>query len=475
VFNAILSQTPISPVRLRQDIPGELERVINKALEKDRDLRFQSASEMRADLKRLKRDTESGKSATATAAVPPKSRRKPLLLVSVLAGVLIVIGTAGAVAWFALRQPLAPPPELRERRLTANPSDNPVFAVLISPDGKYLAYSDLGGIHLKLIATGETRSVPQTAGWVVTSWFPDGSKLLANGPNYERPGVWVISAMGGTPRKLRDHGSSGIVSPDGSRIAFADRLVYQGVEDSFKEIWVMGIGGEEPRRIFTAKEGGIGLQTWSPDSSRIAYFRLSALAGSGLLTLETFDLKVTTLLSDPRLDGPFSWPPGGRLIYSRHQPPPNALDSNLWELQVNSNTGEPAGQPRKITHWGGAAVESVDASADGRRLAVGKFNFQQDVYIGQLEANGTRMKTPTRLTLDERNDVPGPWMPDSKTQIFSSDRNGNWDIFKQAIDQPFAESLVSGPDDENAVGITRTVCGFSISFINKEMLPLRQS
>jgi eukaryotic-like serine/threonine-protein kinase len=73
-----------------------------------------------------------------------------------------------------------------------------------------------------------------------------------------------------------------------------------------------------------------------------------------------------------------------------------------------------------------------------------KVNFQMDVYIGQLEASGTRMKTPRRLTLDERNDLPGPWMPDSKTEIFSSERNGNWDIFKQAIDQPSAAPWSAG-------------------------------
>jgi Tol biopolymer transport system component len=350
-------------------------------------------------------------------------------------------------------------PELLERRLTANPADNPVTSALISPDGRYLAYSDLDGVHLKLIATGETHAMPQTEGWTVTSWFPDGSKLLANGPNSENPGVWVISVFfGGTPRKLQDHGSSGLASPDGSHIAIlANRHIYPGC---FKEIWVMGPDGEEPRKIFTAKEGDMILQAaWSPDSSRIAYLRLSLQVG--FAALESLDLKarkVTTLVSDPQLFGvpgsAFSWSPGGRIIYSRMEPPPHAQDSNLWELRVNSNTGEPAGKPRKITHWSGTAVGSANGGVDGRRLAVLKASFQMDVYIGQLEANGTRMKAPRRLTLDERNDYPGAWMPDSKTEIFSSDRNGNFDIFKQAIDQPSAEPLVTGPDDEMARAVT---------------------
>ena len=458
VFDAILNKTPISPVRLRPDLPAGLELIINKALEKDPAVRCQTASELRADLKRLKRDTDSGKSAAAAAPVlpAPTTRRRSLLL----AGVMAVVAIGLVVTWFASRQS-PPSPELRELRLTANPADNPVTSALISADGKYLAYSDLGGIHQKLIATGETSTIPQTAGWTVTSWFPDGSKLLANGPNAEKPGVWVISVLGGTPRKLQDHGSSGLVSPDGSHIAFADSA---GGRDILNEIWVMGLGGEEPRKVFTAQEGeGIQLQAWSPDSNRLAYLRCPVFVfAPSFAAIESFDLKarrVTTLLSDPQVAGfysarPFCWSPGGRIFYSRHEPAPNARDANLWELRVNSDTGEPVGKPRKITHWSGALVGSANASADGRRLAVLKVNFQMDVYIGQLEAHGTRMKASRRLTLDERNDLAGPWMPDSKTEIFSSDRNGSWDIFKQAVDQPSAEPLVTGPDDELVKGVT---------------------
>src|SRR5205823_12833919 len=89
-------------------------------------------------------------------------------------------------AWFATHrtQPLRPEP--KPRRLTANPAGNPTMDAHISPDGKYLAYDDLAGIHLQVIDTGESRVVPQPrgmayqiTGWLPVGWFPDGTRLLA--------------------------------------------------------------------------------------------------------------------------------------------------------------------------------------------------------------------------------------------------------------------------------------------------------
>ncbi len=189
IFNAILSQAPVSPVSLNPTLPPKLEEIINKALEKDRGLRYQSAGDMRADLQRLKRDTDSGGAVAAIsdrrAAVgtPPLQKRRRLAIA--LAGAVVI---AAAVLAYWLTRPLAPPPELKERRLTANPSENPVYLGAISPDGKYLAYSDQMGLHLKLIQTGEVLNIPQPEGrapdfdnWWPNGWFPDGTKFIAAG------------------------------------------------------------------------------------------------------------------------------------------------------------------------------------------------------------------------------------------------------------------------------------------------------
>ena len=163
VFDAILNKPPTPPVRINPDLPPVLETIINKALEKDRNLRYQTASDLRADLQRLKRDTQSSKILLASGAVAAAQSKSRVWAVrgAVLAGVAVfTILLVGYVAgWFAKRRPYTQA-ELKPAQLTANSSEDPVAVSSISPDGKYLLYGDLGGLHLKLISTEEIQTLP---------------------------------------------------------------------------------------------------------------------------------------------------------------------------------------------------------------------------------------------------------------------------------------------------------------------------
>jgi len=171
VFDAILNRPPTPLARLNPELMPGLEPIINKALEKDRDLRYQTASDLRADLQRLKRDSQSAKFAVSSGpiAVPVlKSesqirRARTRWLVPALATISGVAVLAAIVAYmsglFSRTQPYTEA-ELQPQQLTLNSREDPATNASVSPDGKYLLYTDQGGLHLKLLSTGETQLLP---------------------------------------------------------------------------------------------------------------------------------------------------------------------------------------------------------------------------------------------------------------------------------------------------------------------------
>ena len=469
LFDSVLHKAPDSPVRLNRECPAELERIINKALEKDREVRYQHAADLRADLKRLKRDRESGRTAamgavaaTSSAGAAPgvesarelrvERKGRPLVLSAVLG--LLLIGIV--IAWFAARRAPTAPAELRQRRLTANANDNPVIDAVISPEGKYVAYGDQSGVHIKLIDTGETQTVPlpaklKAAGvyWSPSSWFPDETKLLATAsePTGMHASLWTVSILGVAPRELRDNAAGARVSPDGSRIAFVSGISFTGeTGTAAHELWVMGANGEDPRKLVPLDaNSALQMGAWSPDGQRIAYMKFHQASDKLEVCLESRDLKggqPALILSDPRLRD-FCWLRDGRVMYAKAEPSPNETDSNFWQIRVNTQTGEPAEEPRRLTSWAGFQLPGPRPTADGKRLSFLKQTFHNNVYVGELEANGTHLNTPRRLTLGEYDNTPTAWTPDSQAVLFASNRDGRWGLLKQALDQESAEMLAT--------------------------------
>ena len=495
VFDAILHKAPVSSVRLNPETPVELERIINKALEKDRDVRYQHASELRADLKRLKRDTSSNRSEAALpqpAAVEPVPETSPAPTSdsAIVAGVIkrhkraaiggaVAVTAIAVVVWILLhRTPkisdeLAQKPsaDLTQKRLTFNSSENGVDSAALSPDGKYLAYSDQAGIHVKLLSTGEERLIPRPAGvpasayWTVASWFSDGTQLLADA--YEPGGqgsMWAVSVLGTSPRELREGVTGFGVSPDGTRIAFSPI----STPEVPGEIWVMDSQGDNPKKVIAVGGDSESLTYvhWSPDGKRLAYLRAQRSANGYQYSIETCNLKGaghTTVVSGPDLRD-FWWVPGGRIVYVRWEESTllntadlrwdraGSGDANLWQIGVD-DIGAPAGKPKRVSQWAGTYLGSVSVSADGKHLALLKLTNQAQVYLGELSAGGALMNVPRRLSNDEFDAVTA-WMPDSKSVLLTSNRTGTWSLLKQGIGQENSEPVLTGQQDEFSVRLS---------------------
>ncbi len=379
---------------------------------------------------------------TAPAAPKPNRYYWPVALVS--AGVVLVLLSLALITSNGLH----PEPRLAsQRRLTANPEDTPLTSGVISPDGKYLAYTDPSGFYLRQVDGGETHAVPLPKGFdaLPESWFPDSVHLVvswAEEPKKTPPSLWEISVLGGTPRKLVDRGSSARVAPDGSKIAFL-----AGVWDH-EEIWLVQADGNSPRKI----DGGtdlFGAVAWAPDAKRFAYIRTIDSHGSGRRDkqIESYDVtsgRRETMLSEPRLGDEIAWLNAGRLIYSLQEFQPNESDFNLWWVQLDSRTRRPSNSPARITN-DGTFTGGISSTIDGTRIALLRRAFKDEVYL--TEWQGQRLSAPRKLTLDERKNFVFSWTPDGKAVLFTSDRYGPFHVFKQSIDETQPVLLVGGKDD----------------------------
>jgi len=463
MFDGILNRPPVAPVRLNPGIPARLEEVINKALEKDREVRCQSAAELRADLKRLKRDTETGRISTqipwsAGARLPARKWR---LMGAALAGLMLAGLVVGWFTWHRASRSGMPQSLAASQRLTTNPTENPISASAISPDGKYLAYSDKTGTYLRVMSTGETHSLLSSNTDVqFLGWYPDSTQLLAawSSSASTKMGLWVLSILGGNPRQISDEGWSASVSPDGSQIAF---LKTASFGETGQEVWSMRADGTDQRQLIPRSQDRAvyASPVWSPDGRWISYTKIHYGPYSNDTSIEAFNLKQGTssvVLTHPLLDWALKWLADGRLLYAMDEPPPSQNTSNFWVASMDLKTGHIIGSPSRIT-TGDDFVDQPSVTTDGKRLVFNRLKPQLDVFVAEFFAKGPRLGTPRRLTLDDSDDLPFDWTLDDSAVLFVSNRTGTsniFNIFRQRIDQTSAEPLVSGPEQKTISRLT---------------------
>lgn len=395
-----------------------------------------------------------------TAAPPPPKLRWKLKVAASVAAVAVIASVVAlsdpnsrlTQTWLgsSLRRMLVhQPTPVLERKLTANPQGMPVTSAVLSPDSKYLAYTDSTGFYLRQLDSGEVHAVPLPKGFepIAESWLPDSVHLIVRW--FENltapPSLWEISVMGGTPRKLQDQGARATVSPDGSKIAFlTGNYPEQGM-------WLMRGDGSEARKIVNGRDWVLGPAAWSPDGMRLAYVRASPTTGSSRADtqIEVYDL--TNGHSDVAfrasgLGDEIAWSRDGRLIYSLQDSGANASNFSLWSVKLDSKTAHAMGSSSKIT-GGERYVNRISVAQDGKRLTLLRDSWQFDVYVGELGGQGNRLKAIRRLTLDERDDYPYAWTADSRAVLFVSNRDGPFHLFKQGIDQAQPELVLGGDDD----------------------------
>jgi eukaryotic-like serine/threonine-protein kinase len=431
IYKAILDSTPIPAVRLNPGIPTELERIINKALEKDRNLRYQSAAEMRADLQRLKRDLDSGRSAIAASATGAE--------VSAMAAISSPSETAGIsvqrrTGWkrWAVAGGLAVAVIAILIYLNSRPLPQPKVSgyVQITHDGiaKYLIGTD--GARLYLVESTSLRAaqVSSSGGQVASvslpiptmvplAVSPDGADLLVAdevGLTKFKGPLWALPVLGGSPRRLADtSGGAAAWSPDGKRLVYTDG----------SNLHLARSDGSESHILFTAPNRVSG-PAWSPDGKVIRFTVGSLTDVVGALWQVAVDGK------DPRplLPGWHSpsqeccgkWTPDGKYFVFQS-------GASIWARSEQGSLFSKANaEPFQLT-LGPMGFSSPLPSKDGRKLFV----------VGAL-ARGELTR------YDTKSATFAPFLSGISADSVSFSRDGQWVVYVSFPDGTLWKSRSDG-------------------------------
>jgi eukaryotic-like serine/threonine-protein kinase len=429
IFDAILNRAPVAPVRLNPEIPAKLEDVINKALEKERDLRYQHASDLRSDLKRLKRDTSSdrrvaadrsdavpassalgsapgmtpasGSSAAATsgAMIPGPVRpvwRSPWLL----AAAAVVVLIAAVALWkFRVSGGSAGETESGPMQISQLTTTGDLIVSGISPDGRLVAYvreqHGENSMWMLQLATGSTAQIAQVAAGFAGGprFSPDGNYIYFCTQPLGAPKatLYRVASLGGTPKTVLDDVFSTVsFSPDGKQIAF----IRQDTAKHETYIVTAEADGSNVQIAATKKEPQAFSQVgpaWMPDGRHVAVVIVENVAHPGE-SIDVVDLG--TGESAPLAN--LSWISIGRLSWRSN---PDAIvfagfenladfRQQLWEVLY------PSGQLRKISN----DLNSYDSSgltADGRKLVATQRLFRGGLWLAPVSnPDSARQITP---------------------------------------------------------------------------------
>jgi eukaryotic-like serine/threonine-protein kinase len=434
VFNSILEKAPVPPTRLNPDVPPELERVINKTLEKDRNIRCQSAAELCADLKRLRRDADSSRRVSVahsavsnnapspsaqsvmaathaaeqstlpaelrrpsgSSAVAEVAREHKFGLVTLLMVMLVLIAAASyGVYSFLHRSPSLPFQSFTVQQITYS---GDIFDSAISPDGKYVLVvrldHDLFGLWLRNIATGSDSQVLSPSPLFIgnPAFSPDGNYIYFRRAQVASGGAFNLlrsPVLGGTPDEVvRDIESPISFSPGGNRIVYIRandpepgkwRLLSANADGTDEKVLgiLPSIAGYHPPDV-----------SWSPDGKQIAYNHLSS--DGTPQGIDLFDIasgRVKTLATFASQDiYELAWLPDGRGLLVSYGPG-NALDySQIGFISY------PAAQFHAVTK-DASHYYSLSVSADGKNIAAFDRKIVRNLYV--LPSTGGPVGSPS--------------------------------------------------------------------------------
>jgi serine/threonine protein kinase len=380
ICEAIVNRAPVPPVRLNPNAPVELERTIHKALEKDRNLRYQHASEMRSDLQRLQRDSSSGRFPTSPSARDSQagtpgvtvehSNRKGYYY---FAAILVLLVTLASAFLFHRSSRKGPVVGKDWEQLTFF-TDSAVYPAL-SPDGRMLAFIrgdssffGSGQVYLKMLPDGQPVELTHDPGMkLAPSFSPDGSRISYG--DMEPWNTWEVPVLGGEPHLLLPNSSS-LTWIDGGR-----RLLFSEIKEGLHMVVVTTDEGRGQSRDVYSPPGSRSMahhSYLSPDGQWVLIVEMDSRGDIQPCRVVRFDGSGETRLVGPPRSTCISgaWSPDGKWLYLTVK----SDEFHIWRQRF------PDGQPEQVTS-GPTSQEGVAMAPDGKSFVTSVGSQDSTVWI----------------------------------------------------------------------------------------------
>jgi len=422
---AILSDEARPPVLVNPGIPAHLNSLIRTMLAPDPTVR-PSAEQV------------------AYALEAPSTPHGSLRLWPPFLCVAVLLAICFGVWWWRQARDSGRRPTFRQ--ITTLVPENRATAAAISPNGKLAAYANVDGIFVRNMRSGDLKALPSPADYVVDrlAWFSDNRRLVAGGFSTATyiPGIWLISDDGSPPRLLRAQARCASPSPDGTQVVFIT------AEES--QIWVTDANGDDARLAVPGADSRDRLKfvLWSADGHKL-FFQRRHRTDRDTVTFESVTLPTgnsVVINRDPWMSSASALH-DGRIVFLRWDNDDFSSSHQLWEVKTSLATGAFLEKPRKIAEVpvDNTTLLGVSVSADGKRMIALRRSHQNTIFVGEFDRNPPRITNVHRLTLDERINYPHAWTADSRSVIFESDRNDNFDLFIQDVSRRTPKTLVATP------------------------------
>jgi Tol biopolymer transport system component/serine/threonine protein kinase len=450
VFNAILNQSPVAPGKLNPGVPPKLEEIISKALEKKRELRCQSAAELNADLKRLKREVESETETRGVDTVrQPMRRGGPGWAISIVLAILI--------AGYFLRNQFnghslhsLAAVKLAQLTTTEGLHEFPAWA----PGGERIAYSqEVNGF--KKIFVKPLQGEPQQLTFgnsddIQPRWMPDSQGILfvrSNQPRgklepgdvfgqYDGGDVWRKNLATGKEEKFLNNAFNPSFSPDGKLLA---------VDASWagpRRVWVHDAQGHNPQQITSDSSEAVDHlePNWSPDGKSIVFQNVERTKFS-IKVVNVATHAITTLTDGRFHDLNPVWSRSGKYIYFSSD---RGGGLNVWRIGVAA-TGEATSAPQQVTMGSGQDVQ-LAMSPSGKQLAFSILRQNADLWrLPVSPQTGMATGDPEEVVASTREDSRGSWSPDGTQIAFNSDRSGEMNVYVHSLADGSNRQITTGP------------------------------